>query len=140
MNELVKLSHENSIVIFDGECKFCNGSVNFIIRRDPQAHFKFIPSQHALADEALKFFYPHNDAPERLILIQQGQVFVRSRSVFRICHHLQSPVKYFWYLRFIPAVILDPLYILFAKNRHRISGGKQTCIVPSEDVRTRFIE
>ncbi|NQZ59360.1 MAG: DUF393 domain-containing protein, partial [Lentisphaeraceae bacterium] len=71
MNELVKLSHENSIVIFDGECKFCNGSVNFIIKRDPQAHFKFIPSQHALAEEALKFFYPHNDAPDSLILIQQ---------------------------------------------------------------------
>ena len=139
MNDVVKLSYERSVVIFDGECKFCSSSVNFIIKRDPRGHFRFLPRQSEAGEEVLKIFYPNNDFPDSLILIQNGEVFVRSCSLFRICRRLKSPLSHLYKLRFIPAFFLDPFYILLAKNRHRISGGKQKCMLPTGDIRKRFL-
>ena len=139
MNDIVKLSQKHGIIIFDGECKFCNGSVNFIIKRDPDAYFRFLPRHSPLAEEVLKIFYPENDAPDSLIFIENEKCCARTRSIFWICRNLRGPLSYFSVMRFIPSFLLDPFYILFAKNRHRFGKGGESCLIPTEDIQKRFL-
>ena len=130
---------DQRIVVFDGVCNFCNGSVNFIIKRDSAGKFCFTPMQSAFA-QALVKKYPFADSSEdTFLLVKDDRVFVRTDAALEIAKELDG----YWHLcralRFIPRAIRDWCYRLFARNRYKLFGRTDACIVPSSEVRTRFI-
>jgi predicted DCC family thiol-disulfide oxidoreductase YuxK len=127
------------IVIFDGVCTFCNNSVNFIIKRDPGALFAFTPMQTDLAQKLMKKYNIINVGVDTFLLIKNNQCYVFSTAALEIAKDLKG----FWYLfnvfKLLPAFIRDFFYKLFARNRYALFGKQETCMVPTDDVRSRFI-
>lgn len=127
------------IIIFDGVCNFCNDSVNFIIRRDPDKKFAFTPMQSELASELIEKHGVENVGVDTFLLIKDEQCYVRTDAALEIAKELSGN----WYLcsgfRIVPRTIRDWFYKLFARNRYVIFGRKQQCMVPSPELLERFV-
>lgn len=127
------------IVIFDGVCVFCNGAVRFIIKRDPESIFTFSPMQSEVAQSLIKKHHVSEEILNSLMLIKNGRCYLRTDAILEIAKDLSG----FWHLllifKIIPRSIRDRLYSLFAKNRYNLFGKRNSCMVPTEDVRKRFI-
>lgn len=127
------------IVIFDGVCNFCNGAVNFIIKRDPNGVFSFTPMQSNLAQELMNKHEIPNVGIDTFLLIKNDQCFVFSSAALEIAKELSG----FWYIfnifKFVPSIVRDFIYKVFARNRYVLFGRQETCMVPTEEVRSRFV-
>jgi len=128
-----------NVVIFDGVCNFCNGAVNFIIKRDPTGIFAFTPMQSDFARELMIKHKIHNVGTDTFLLIKNDQCFVFSSAALEIAKDLTG----FWYIfkifKFVPSIIRDFFYKLFARNRYALFGKKETCMVPTKEIRSRFV-
>ena len=128
----------NSIILFDGECNFCDQSVLFIIKRDKQALFKFASIQSAAGQEILKNYHvpSHIDS---IVLVEKGNYYYQSSAALKICKHLKGAWKLFYVLILVPKPIRDFMYKIIAKNRYKWFGKKEACILPSPEIRKRFL-
>lgn len=127
------------IVVFDGVCNFCNGAVNFIIKRDPAAKFLFAPMQTDAAKELIAKYAPDSIGVDTFMLIKHDQCFRWSTAALEISKDLGG----FWWalnvLKLIPAPIRNFFYRLFARNRYTLFGRTRQCMVPSKELSARFI-
>ena len=128
----------NSIVLFDGVCNFCNDSVNFIIRHDKAKRFRFATLQSETG-LAIRARHEIDDDVGSIILVEDNQVFTHSTAALRIAKNLGGIYSLARIFIIIPAPIRDFFYKLFAKNRYRMFGKKDVCMIPTPDVRERFL-
>ena len=131
---------ERYIVIFDGVCNFCNGSINFIINRDPEAKFAFTPMQSETAEVLVKKYGVFNVGKDTLMLIKNGECFMWSSAALEIAKDLSGPWSLFYAFIIIPVPLRDFFYKVFARYRYKLFGKRTECMIPSEEVRSRFIE
>ena len=127
------------VVLFDGVCNFCNRMVNFAIRNDPNARLKFAPLQSETGQTLFKQFGISPDA-DTLVFIDNNKAYTYARAGIRICRYLRWPVKLLYGLIIIPAFISQPFYKWIARNRYRWFGKKDSCMIPSPDIRDRFLD
>ena len=126
------------ILLFDGVCNFCNGSVQFIIKRDQAAYFQFASIQSE-AGQALLAQYKIPTEVDSVILIENGKAYIESTAALKVCRKLDGAWKLFYALLIVPAFIRNFFYRIFAKNRIRIFGQKEACMLPTTKQRTRFL-
>jgi predicted DCC family thiol-disulfide oxidoreductase YuxK len=129
----------SAVILFDGVCNFCNGSVNFIIERDRAGYFKFAPLQSAIGERLLKENGVDKAVTDSVILIADGKVYTHSTAALKIARKLDGAWKWFHALVFVPRFIRDGAYRLFAKYRYKLFGKKDECMLPTPDVRARFL-
>lgn len=127
------------IILFDGFCNFCSGSVQFILKRDDKAYFQFAALQSEAGEKLLKT-YNVNDSIDSLVLIENEQVYIKSSAALRVCKHLKGLWKGFYILLFVPRLIRDFVYDFIAKNRYKLFGKKDQCMMPTPEIRKRFLE
>ena len=127
------------IILFDGDCNFCDASVQFIIKRDPTAHFLFTSLQSKKGLELTKKYAISEDV-DSLVLIENGKAFTRSSAALRIAKKLDGLWHLFFLLILVPRKIRDGVYNYVAKNRYKWFGKKEdACMLPSPEQRKRFI-
>lgn len=128
-----------SIILFDGVCNLCNHSVQFILKRDPNGIFKFCSLQ---SDTAKTLLNQHHVTSEfdSIVLIEDDKYYVKSTAAVRICRKLTGAWKLFSVFWIIPAPLRDLIYDLFAKNRYNWFGKQDSCMMPTQDVKNRFLE
>lgn len=126
------------IILFDGECNFCNQSVQFIIERDPKGEFKFASQQSDTGSALLKKRNIRNDV-ESIVLIEGNSAYIQSTAALRISKRLSGLWKLAYTLVVIPKPLRDSLYNVIAKNRHKWFGVNDHCLLPSPDIRKRFL-
>lgn len=126
------------LVLFDGECNFCNGAVNFIIRNDARKVFQFAPMQSDIGGELRKRF-GIGDEVDSIILIDGDKAYTHSTAALRITRRMGGIWPLTYGLVVIPAVVRDVLYGLFAKYRYRLFGRRDACMLPTPDIRERFL-
>ena len=129
---------ENPIVLFDGVCNYCNAMVNFAIRHDKKALLKFSPLQSE-AGKRLKEEYKIAPGVDSVILIDNGKAYTHSDAAIRIAKYLQWPAKAFFGFIIVPKFIRQPFYKWIARNRYKWFGKKNECMVPTKEVRERFL-
>jgi predicted DCC family thiol-disulfide oxidoreductase YuxK len=136
------VSPENSaggklIVLFDGVCNFCNVWVQLIIRNDRKDIFRFASLQSEagkkLLDAALI------PASESVVLIENGKYYFHSSAALRISSHLNGWWKLILVFYIFPKFIRDAAYNFVARNRYKWFGKGETCAVPGEKVRHKFL-
>ncbi len=127
------------IVVFDGVCNFCNGAVNFIIKRDPEGVFAFTPMQSELAHELMVRFNVPNVGVDTFLLIKNDRCYVFSDAALEIAKNLTGLWFLFNVFKIVPRPIRDAAYKLFARNRYKLFGRTEACMVPSDEVRSRFV-
>lgn len=125
----------NLIVLFDGECNLCNRIVQFIIRRDPKARFRFGALQWA----ASKSLLCDPAANVSVVLIANDRVYRESAAALRICRHLRFPWPLLSTLIIVPRPIRDAIYRWIAVNRYRWFGKRNECMVPTVELAHRFL-
>lgn len=127
------------IILFDGVCHFCNRSVQFIIKRDATAIFKFASLQSDIGQALLNKHHLPNDL-DSFVLIRGNKTYTKSTAALQVARHLKGPWKALYPLLIIPKPIRDFLYHLIAKNRYKWFGKKDSCQLPSQGIRDRFLE
>ena len=127
------------IILFDGFCNFCNRSINIILDHDQDAHFQFAASQSNAGINLLQQFKLDQKASASVILIDNEKVYTKTDAVIQIATHLKGWPRLFMGLKFIPKSLRDFAYDLVAKNRYTIFGKRETCRIPDESIRHRFL-
>ncbi|WP_432353450.1 thiol-disulfide oxidoreductase DCC family protein [Sporosarcina sp. A2] len=126
-------------VLFDGECNFCDASVQFIIKRDPYEYFQFASLQSETGQQLSRDFAIPEDV-DSLVVIENGKAYTKSSGALHIAKKLDG----LWHLAFlfilIPSPIRDGVYDLVARNRYKWFGKKEeACMLPTPAERKRFI-
>jgi predicted DCC family thiol-disulfide oxidoreductase YuxK len=129
-----------SIVLFDGVCNLCNGFVNFIIDRDPQQQFQFASLQSSKAATLLKGQDNKLLNLTTVVLIEGSTVYTQSTAALRIARRLRGGWPLLYGLIIVPRPLRDVIYRFIAKRRYRWFGQRDTCRIPTPELRSRFIE
>ncbi len=138
MKKLI-VSEGTKIIIFDGVCNFCNWAVNFIIKRDKGNIFIFAASQSRAGQEIIHKHKLDAKGYETIILTIDGDIFVKSEAVLEIFKYLKGGWKYLRILKIFPRIFRDRGYTVFAKFRYKIFGKRDTCMVPMDELKNRFL-
>jgi len=128
-----------SVVLFDGTCAFCEGSVKFIARRDPAGRFRFGASQSPQAAALLAQHGFTREMARSIVLIEDGAVYLRSTASLRIAQHLTMPWRMAGVLLWVPRPLRDGVYRVVAAIRQRVAGRSNACDVPPPELRSRMI-
>jgi predicted DCC family thiol-disulfide oxidoreductase YuxK len=140
-----------AVVLFDGVCNFCDASVNFIIEHDPKGYFKFAPlqsdegrrlaNQYGFESETAESNDPASDLIpiDSVILVEDGKAYTHSTAALKILKRLGMPWSLMYAFMVVPKPIRDWAYKLFARYRYRLFGRKDQCMLPSPEVRARFL-
>jgi predicted DCC family thiol-disulfide oxidoreductase YuxK len=127
-------------VLFDGVCNLCNGAVQFIIKRDTAYHFLFASLQSEFAKSQLIKFGLDPESLHSIVVVANGHIYQRSEALLKIGERMQGSWWWFWILRILPTFLADGMYNLIARNRYKIFGKRQNCMLPSPLTKARFIE
>lgn len=129
----------SAIILFDGVCNFCNNSVNFIIERDPEKYFKFAPLQSEIGQKLLEEHGIDKTVTDSVVLIENGKAYVRTTAALRVARKLSGAWRFFYGFIIVPAFVRDVFYNLFARNRYRMFGKQEACMMPTPEIRERFL-
>lgn len=125
--------------MFDGVCNFCDRSVQFVMKRDPEAKFTFASLQSG-AGERVKEYYKIDPSLDSMILVEEGTYYTKSTAALKICKNLKGLWKVFSVLLVIPKPIRDFFYNIVARNRYKWFGKRESCKLPSSEEKSRFLE
>jgi predicted DCC family thiol-disulfide oxidoreductase YuxK len=131
---------DHAVVLFDGVCNLCNGAVNFIIDRDPDGYFRFAPLQ---SDAAAPYLDGTDDGVGDLgtiVLVEDGQTYVRSTAALRIARRLTAPWPLLFLAVAVPRPLRDAVYDWVARNRYDWFGTRDECRLPTPGLRDRFLD
>lgn len=129
----------STLILFDGVCNFCNSSVQFIIKRDPSRIFKFASLQSEMGRKRLQQVGLSEDI-ESIVLIIDDKYYIKSSAALQICRRLNGAWKLFYILRVVPVPVRDYFYNFIAKNRYKWFGKKESCMLPTPEIRDRFLD
>ena len=132
--------YDENIVIFDGVCNFCNSSVNFIIRHDPNVKFLFVTMQSKRTQKLLTQYQIDSNKTDSIVLIKNGKAFIKSGAVLEIAKGLSGIWPIFYVFKIIPSSLRNYLYDLFAARRYKLFGKKDACMIPNAELRERFLD
>jgi predicted DCC family thiol-disulfide oxidoreductase YuxK len=133
--------HEiRSVVLFDGVCNLCNGFVRFVIARDTKTRFSFASLQSDVAARLLARTPLAGDRGETVVLVNRGRIFTKSAAALRIARELAFPWNLAYAFIAVPRPVRDWMYDLVARNRYRWFGKQDVCMVPTPELRRRFLD
>lgn len=127
------------VVIFDGYCELCNQSVDFILKREKSHRLRFTANQNEPGKEILDHFGISSEEVKTIFLAENGRIYQRSRAALRIARYLKFPWNLLYGLIVIPGFLRDVVYKWISRNRYRWFGKKDTCRIPTEEEKARFL-
>ncbi len=130
---------ENPILLFDGVCNLCNGTVQFIIKHDKKAIFRFASLQSETAQNLLTEHQIPIKNLESVVLISQNRIFTHSDAPLEIAYLLGSFWRFFYIFKLIPSVFRNAIYNWVARNRYRWFGKEESCWLPTAELKARFL-
>lgn len=128
-----------AIILFDGVCNLCNASVQFILKRDSKAQFRFASLQSEFGKQKLLLYEIDANKCDSVIYIYKDKAFIKSTAALQIAKKLGGGWPLLYGLIIIPRFIRDWVYGFIAKNRYRWFGKKDSCMIPSPELKSRFL-
>ena len=133
------MASQPAIILFDGVCNLCNGFVQFVIRRDRANRFRFASLQSDTAREMLKNQPGAAQALDSVVLIENGRYYRQSTAALRILRRLGGAWPLLYGLIVVPAFVRDRVYAWIAKNRYRWFGQRDSCLLPTPELKAKFL-
>jgi predicted DCC family thiol-disulfide oxidoreductase YuxK len=128
------------LILFDGVCHLCNAAIAWIVERDRRGLFRFGSLQSAAGHAVLKAANAPQNLPDSMILIDDKGLHTRSDAAIGIASRLGLPWRLAWFGRWVPRLIRDRAYDVIARNRYQWFGRRETCPVPTPELRARFLD
>ncbi len=133
------MDEQNPVLLFDGVCNLCSGSVQFVLNRNKKANLSFASLQSEYGKKALENSKLPQDYTSSLVLLENGNTYVKSDAALRLAKHLDGLWKLGSVFLIIPRFIRNPIYDLVARNRYNWFGEKEVCWIPEEKWNNRFL-
>jgi predicted DCC family thiol-disulfide oxidoreductase YuxK len=130
----------NYLVLFDGHCHLCDGSVKFILKHDRNKIFTFASLQSETGKKLIDLYQIDTGSKESIIFIKKGKVHTKSSAALWIAIELSFPAVLISGLMIFPPFIRDSVYDFVAKNRYKWFGKSDHCLTPDSKERHRFID
>lgn len=127
------------IILFDGVCNYCNGWVNFYLRHDKKNKLRFAPLQSARGKEFLEKHHIDPALLNSVVLIENNKAYVKSSAGLRPFKYLNGIYPFMCVFLIVPAFIRDFFYDIIARNRYKWWGKRESCMVPTEDIKNKFL-
>ncbi|MES2653711.1 MAG: DCC1-like thiol-disulfide oxidoreductase family protein [Bacteroidota bacterium] len=133
------MKSECPVIFFDGFCNLCNGAVQFVIKRDREAIFRFASLQSDYAQEKLAQFNIRPKEGDSMVLLEDGKVYERSTAALRVARKLSGLWPLLYGFIILPRFIRDGIYNYVGKNRYKWFGKQESCWVPTPELKERFL-
>jgi predicted DCC family thiol-disulfide oxidoreductase YuxK len=130
---------DKPVILFDGVCNLCNGSVQFVIKHDTEQKFLFASLQSEAGQALLKHFGLPTENFNTFVVIENGIIYTKSTGVLKEASILGGWFKIFTIFYLVPAFIRDIFYNFVAKNRFVLFGKKESCMIPTPELKARFL-
>ncbi len=129
---------KNPIVLFDGYCHLCDGSISFIVKKEKGTVLRFTPLQGETF-KALNATIPFQPIPDSILLYEDGKWYAESDAVLRIARYLKQPYRWLSGLLLVPRFLRNWVYKIVARYRYAWFGQRSTCRLPDPQERERFL-
>ena len=129
----------DGLMVFDGVCNLCSGSVAMAIRLDRKQVLKFTPLQSPFGNVLAAQHGLDLDNPDSFIFFEGGRALQGSDALIALVRQLGPPWSLLATVRVLPRKWRDAAYHLLARNRYRLMGKREICMVPTPDQRARFV-
>ncbi|MDC0229405.1 DCC1-like thiol-disulfide oxidoreductase family protein [Deltaproteobacteria bacterium] len=128
-----------AILLFDGHCNFCNAWVRLIVRRDTACKILFAPLQSSVGRKMLEEHKIDDNYTDSLVFFEEEKFSVSSTAALRIYSYLDGWERHLQLLSVVPRPFRDALYHFIAKYRYKWFGRREQCMIPSQELRERFL-
>ena len=128
------------VILFDGVCNLCTASVTFVIQRDAKNSFRFASLQSGYGQQILSQQGIDPQHFDTILLIKNEKVFTRSDAALEIARELNGLWPILYIFKVIPSVIRNIVYNWIARNRYRWFGKNDSCMIPTAELKARFID
>ena len=127
------------VVLFDGVCNLCSSSVRFMLRRDRRRVLRFASIQSAAGRELYEQTGLDPDSPDSFVLVTPERTYLRSDAALAIAREFGGLWTLLGVFKIVPRALRDWVYSLVARNRYRWFGKREECLVPTPELRERFL-
>jgi predicted DCC family thiol-disulfide oxidoreductase YuxK len=131
---------EPMVILFDGVCNMCNWFVQFIIKRDKKNIFQFASLQSNYGTSFLKHFGLTDKGLDTVMVYDGKELITQSDATIRILTSLGSIWKAAIIFKIVPHFIRNRIYTLLAKRRYSLFGKRDSCMVPDEKIKGKFLD
>ncbi len=131
---------EDPVLLIDGVCNLCIGSIQWLIRMDRRKRLRFGTLQSEEGRELLRRCGLPEEYDDSMVVVEDERAYTQSDAVIRIAWHLGFPWSIGSVASIIPKSIRDRAYRLLADSRYEWFGKREQCLVPDESLRARFID
>lgn len=133
------VTHNKKIILFDGVCNLCNGSVVFIIKRDKKDVFRFTAIQSDEGQKLIEKYQIDTSKLDSILLFESNNYFAKSTAALRIARHLNGGYPLLYGFIIVPEVFRNWIYDLIARNRYKWFGKKESCMIPTPELKSKFL-
>lgn len=136
----MNLPPNKKIILFDGVCNLCNHFVQFVIRRDRKDDFRFVALQSDLGQEILDHIGIDRQQIDSIVLYEPGIAYsYKSDAAIEIAKGLGGIWSWTTLFKIIPRLLRNPIYDYVAKNRYKWYGKKESCMIPTPELKAKFL-
>ena len=139
MKDILELSKTNPILLFDGVCNLCNGAVQFVIKHGSKNNLRFAALQSKIGAQILDHFDLPQEDIFSVILVENEKVYLRSSAALRMYKNMGGIWSLMYFFIIVPRPIRDAVYNFIAKNRYKWFGEKESCMIPTPELKSRFL-
>ena len=130
----------NKILLFDGVCNLCKGTVQFVLKNDKKGDSMFTSLQSDVGQKILKENHFNTTEFSSIMYYRNGKLLLKSTAVLNLVRDMGGFWSFLFPLIYIPEIIRDLIYDWVAKNRYRWFGKTESCMIPLPEYKERFIE
>ena len=127
-------------LLFDGYCLLCQSSVHFILKNEKEHEIRFASLQSDFSKEVLSKNGLDQNYVDSIVFLLGEQCFLKSDAALTVASYLKAPWSWIRYLSCLPRFIRDPVYDWIARNRNQWFGRNNSCMLPSQELRERFLD
>jgi predicted DCC family thiol-disulfide oxidoreductase YuxK len=139
MNHINEILEKQPILLFDGECGFCNASVQFFLKREKNKQMHFAPLESELGKE-LRQYFEIDPKIDSIILIKDYSAYIKSCAALRLALYMKGPWPLMSAFLIIPPFLRNKVYDFIARRRMKIAGRVESCELIPVGERVRFLD
>ncbi len=133
------MNEKQKTILFDGVCNLCNGAVTYIIKRDKKNVFKFAALQSEIGQQLISKFNIDTSKVDSIILIDGDTHYEKSTAALHIAKQLSGAYPLLFGFIVVPKFIRNSVYDYIAKNRYKWFGKKESCMIPTAELKSKFL-
>ena len=137
----IDIPKNKKLILFDGVCNLCNTSIQYVIKHDKKNNFMFAALQSDIGKQIIKNYNIDTKKIDSILLyIPKKDIYYKSTAALKIAYYLGVPNRFMSIFFIVPTFIRNWVYDFIAKNRYKWYGKKESCMIPTIELKRKFLE